>query len=147
MNADGKNYINRSFPWRNSGLLASFEAWAFLKLSSRRFFPQIAQFDQGKAHRLVKYKSSYGSSGVADLWSMQHSQDQQTGESREDRDGDAIAGVIPKPNFNMTSRRFDDDNVGDGAEDGEIPGEGCRQRHHLPHQLGLRKIANPFPSN
>jgi hypothetical protein len=47
MNADGKNYINLSFPRRGSGQLASFEAWAFLKLSSTRFFPQIAQFDQG----------------------------------------------------------------------------------------------------
>src|SRR6266704_1754918 len=46
MNADGKNSINLSFPRRGSGQLASFEAWAFLKLSSTRFFPQIAQFDR-----------------------------------------------------------------------------------------------------
>src|SRR5882672_4505053 len=83
----------------------------------------------------------------APYWSMQDCQNQQTGESGEDRDWNPIAGVVPKPDFNMAPSRFDHDNIGYRADNSEVPCEGCCQRHHFPHQLGLRKVVDPFPGD
>jgi tRNA-splicing ligase RtcB len=54
-------------------------------------------------------------------------------DGRQDRHRDAEPGVIPEPHFRVAAGRLDYDDVGDGAEDGEVSGERGGEGHDFPH--------------